>query len=100
MGSGDDRAKVLASFVDPPPHLVLLSTNLHGVLVLMPAADSPDVIVGRQLFLNIRGVEGVPGACSTFADEDHLQTSVAHGVHLIVEVRIVGCYANAGHAGL
>src|SRR5438046_4120093 len=98
MGSGDDRAKVLAGFVDPPPHLVVLSTNLHGVLVLMPTADSPDVIVGRQLVLKVRGVDAVAVAGPILADEEHLQSSVGNGVHLIVEVEVVRYCSNTGTA--
>src|SRR5216110_1631698 len=49
MSRGDDCAMVLAGFVDSPPHLVGLTPDLHDSLVLMPAADFPDVIVGGQL---------------------------------------------------
>src|SRR5206468_5222359 len=97
---GDDRAEILTGFVDAPSDLVILASDLHGALVLVPAADSPDVVVARQLGPNIRGVDLVPGACSAVADEDHLQPAVGHRVHLIVEVRIVWRDAEAGHAGL
>src|SRR2546428_9034201 len=100
MGRGDDRAKVLAGFVDLPPHLVVLATNLHGSLVLVPAADFPDVIVRRELVLNVARVDAVTGAGPGFTDEDQLQPAVCHGVHLIVEVRIVRGDADAGHARL
>src|SRR5205807_4521030 len=100
MGSGDDRAKVLAGFPEPPPHLVVLSTDLHGLLILMPTADSPDLIIGRQLVLNVRGVDSVAVAGPFLADEDHLQPSVGHGVHFIVEIGIVRYCSNTGHAVL
>src|SRR5437763_16458352 len=100
MGSGDDRAKVLAGFVDPPPHCVVLVTDLHGVLVLMPTADSPDVIIGRQLVLKVRSVDAVAVAGPLLADEDHLQRSVGHGVHFMVEGGVVRYCSNTGHAGL
>ncbi len=70
MGRGDDGADVLAGLVDSPPHLVVLLPDLHGLLVFVPAADFPDVIVGRQLALNIRGVDLVPRAHAALADED------------------------------
>src|SRR5437773_12504922 len=73
MSRGDDCAMVLAGFVDSPPHLVGLTPDLHDSLVLMPAADFPDVMVGGQLVLNIPGVDVVPSACAPFADEDQLQ---------------------------
>src|SRR5438046_7658477 len=60
MSRGDDCAMVLAGFVDSPPHLVGLTPDLHDSLVLMPAADFPDVMVGGQLVLNIPGVDVVP----------------------------------------
>ena len=98
VARGNDRAKVLAGFVDLPPHFVVLGPDLHGALVLMPAADLPDVFVGCQLVPDIRGVDGVAGACSSLADEDQLQLSVCEGVHLIVEVRVVRRYADTRQA--
>src|SRR3989454_4510860 len=100
MGRGDDGAEVLAGLVDSPPHLVVLLPDLHGLLVFVPAADFPDVIVGRQLALNMRGVGLVPRAHAALADEDESEPAVRHGVHLIVEVGIVRSDAEAGHAGL
>ena len=100
MGRGDDRAKVLAGFVDLPSHLVVLVADLHGSLVLVPVADFPGVIVGRELVLKVPRVDVVTGTGSSFANEDQLQPAVCHGVHLIVEVRIVRRDADAGHARL
>src|SRR5437016_6321667 len=76
MSRGDDCAMVLAGFVDSPPHLVGLTPDLHDSLVLMPAADFPDVMVGGQLVLNIPGVDVVPSACAPFADEGYFQIRV------------------------
>src|SRR5207249_11777304 len=89
MGRGDNCPKVLAGFVDSPPHLVCLAPDLHSLLVPMPAADFPDVIVGSQLLLNIPSVNVVPRACAPFADEDQFQPSVRHRVHLIVDRKSV-----------
>src|SRR5207245_9459838 len=91
-------AKVLAGFVDPPPHLVVLSTDLHGVLVLMPTADSPDVIIGGQLVLKVLGVDAVAVAGPLLADEDHLQSSVGHVLHFIVEFGLVRYCSHTGQA--
>ena len=95
VGRGDDGAEVLAGFVDAPPHLVILAPDLHGSLVLVPAADFPDVRVGRQLVPHKLGP-----LADDFADEDQLEPPVGHGVHLIVEVGVVRCDADASHAGL
>src|SRR5437867_12330584 len=100
MGSGDDCAKVLAGFVDPPPHCVVLVTDLHGVLVLMPTADSPDVIIGRQLVLKAWGVDAGKVAGPPLAEEDHLQHCVGHGVDFTVEIGIVRYCSNAGQTVL
>src|SRR5438309_2377706 len=45
MGCRNDGAKILAGFVNRPSHLVGLASDLHSVLILVPAADLPRMSV-------------------------------------------------------
>ena len=75
---GDDGAGLAAGLVGGPAHRVLLLAELHGALVLVPAADLPQSPAGGQFSAYVGDVARVVGPPwnGPNAREDHEQIAV------------------------
>src|SRR5690606_11961847 len=69
--------------------------DLHGLLVLMPGADLPDLIVCREPAVNKRRIGRVVGI-TVLTDKHHPQPAIGGRIHLVVKTVVVQLNAESG----